>query len=407
MVPRESYGALFLRFLRFGLLAFGGPVAQIAMIRQELVQEGRWISPERFNRVLAVYQVLPGPEATELCVYFGYLARGRPGGLLAGLGFVLPGFVLMFGLAWLYATYGLASPVLAAIFYGFQAAVLALIVRAVHRIGEHAVTDRWLAVVCVLAFVAHLLGAHFLPTLAAAGLVYLLVARGRRAPAAAVLAASLLALLVWAVAAPADLAGPGPLGRLHAPEPATLPGAAASASTWSMLLSGLRAGLLTFGGAYTAIPFLRRDAVEVGGWMTDGQFLDGIALGNVLPAPLVIFGTFVGYLGGGPLGALAMTLGIFLPAFAFTLAGHDYLERAVETKAVHGFLDGVTAGVVGLIAATAITLAPAAVTDLGAGAIFALALVALYRWKGRTTVLYVVLGAGGAGLVARQVGLSG
>ena len=102
--PPQSYLQLFLRFLRFGLLAWGGPVAQIAMIRQELVEEERWISPERFNRILAVYQVLPGPEAHELCVYFGMLSRGRIGAILAGLGFMLPGFVFMFALSWFYVT---------------------------------------------------------------------------------------------------------------------------------------------------------------------------------------------------------------------------------------------------------------------------------------------------------------
>src|SRR5919112_1128603 len=107
--PRESYSRLFLRFLRFGFLAWGGPVAQIAMIRHELVDEEHWISNERFNRTLAVYQVLPGPEAHELCVYFGMLARGRLGGFLAGLGFMLPGFVLMLALSWAYVRFGTGS----------------------------------------------------------------------------------------------------------------------------------------------------------------------------------------------------------------------------------------------------------------------------------------------------------
>src|ERR687894_2001329 len=142
--PREAYGKLFARFLRFGFLAWGGPVAQIAMIRDELVEEERWISRERFNRVLAVYQVLPGPEAHELCVYFGMLARGRVGAVLAGLGFMLPGFVLMFVLSWFYVRYGIQSPIFAAMFFGFRPAVAALIVRAGHRIGQHALTDRWL-----------------------------------------------------------------------------------------------------------------------------------------------------------------------------------------------------------------------------------------------------------------------
>ena len=125
-VPHESYLHLFLRFLRFGLLAWGGPVAQIAMIRQELVEEEKWIPNARFNRVLAVYQALPGPEAHEMCVYFGMLARGRLGGFLSGLGFMLPGFLLMFALSWFYLKYGLNSPFFAAFFFGCQAAVLPL-----------------------------------------------------------------------------------------------------------------------------------------------------------------------------------------------------------------------------------------------------------------------------------------
>src|ERR687894_1596680 len=118
--PREAYGKLFARFLRFGFLAWGGPVAQIAMIRQELVEEERWISKDRFNRTLAVYQVLPGPEAHELCVYFGMLARGRLGAVLAGLGFMLPGFGLMLLLSWAYVSVGLAAPLLAALLFGFK-----------------------------------------------------------------------------------------------------------------------------------------------------------------------------------------------------------------------------------------------------------------------------------------------
>lgn len=141
-VPHESYLRIFLRFLRFGLLAWGGPVAQIAMIRQELVDEQKWIPNARFNRVLAVYQALPGPEAHEMCVYFGMLSRGRLGGFLGGLGFMLPGFLLMFALSWFYLKYGLNSPLFAAFFFGCQAAVGALILRAVHRIGGHALVDR-------------------------------------------------------------------------------------------------------------------------------------------------------------------------------------------------------------------------------------------------------------------------
>src|SRR5215216_57465 len=143
-VPNLSYPQIFLKFLRFGFLAWGGPVAQIAMLRRELVEDERWVTSPRFNRLLAVYQVLPGPEAHELCVFFGTLPGGRLGGFLAGLGFMLPGFALMFALSWVYAITDITQTVLAAAFLGVQPAVIALIVRAVHRISGHVLLDRWL-----------------------------------------------------------------------------------------------------------------------------------------------------------------------------------------------------------------------------------------------------------------------
>ncbi|MFN8582767.1 MAG: chromate efflux transporter [Gemmatimonadaceae bacterium] len=374
-VPQLSRGRLFLRFLRFGALAWGGPVAQIAMIRQELVEEERWISRERFNRVLAVYQMLPGPEAHELCVYFGMLARGRIGGVLAGLGFMLPGFILMFVLSWIYVTYGIGSPTFAAVFAGCQAAVVALIVRAVHRIGQHALLDRWLWGIALGTAVASALGVNLLLVLLVAGVAYAVVRR-------AIQPSGLSAVLML---------------------PATAAAAAAVASHPSLLAlfrSGLRTGLLTFGGAYTAIPFLQHDAVGAGGWMTNAQFLDGLALSGTLPAPLIIFSTFVGYLGGGSLGAVVLTAGVFLPAFAFTLIGHDVVERLVENRGAHAFLDGITAGVVGLIAATALALFREAVGTVPALVVFALALLLTYRWRARAAVAGIMVGAGVIGWLA-------
>jgi chromate transporter len=388
---RESYGRLVLRFLRFGFLAWGGPVAQIAMIRRELVDEERWVSNERFNRTLAVYQALPGPEAHELCVYFGMLARGRVGGLLAGLGFMLPGFVLMFALSWFYLTYGIASPLFQQIFLGCQAAVVALIARAVHRIGGHALHDRWLFGIAAVALVGALLEAHFAITLIVAGLAYVLIRRGWRVPAVALATLFLVAVIAATVVRAGAAADTGAaMAAISAPGQAAIP---------SLLLSGLRAGLLTFGGAYTVIPFLRRDAVVAGAWMTNAQFLDGIALSGILPAPLIIFSTFVGYCGGGLWGALAMTFGIFLPAFAFTLVGHEYLERLIANPSVHTFLDGVTAGVVGLIAATTLVLFRQAIASPHALGIFALALAGVYLWKAKAAVAGIVLGAGFLGLL--------
>ena len=395
-VPAEPLPRLFWRFLRFGLLAWGGPVAQIAMVRQELVEEEKWVTPAHFNRALALYQVLPGPEAHELCVYFGMLSRGRVGGLLAGLGFMLPGLLLMLLCSWLYVSFGLDSPWVKAAFATVQAAVTALIVRAVHRIAGHAFSSRFLLAIALIAAVAQLLGVHFVLTLIWAGLTTVLFQAGSRAAAIALTAVFVL--------------GMGLSLHLHAPESAaSLAASAAAASaappnTLSLLGSGLRTGLLTFGGAYTAIPFLQNDAVAQGGWMTDAQFLDGLALGGVLPAPLIIFGTFVGYLGGGLAGALAMTAGIFAPAFGMTLLAHHPLERLLHHPRARVFLEGVTAGVVGLIGGTALPLFRAAVHDVLTGLVFAAALVVLFRSKARLAPMFVIAAAAVVGLGVHALG---
>ncbi|HYH97280.1 chromate transporter, partial [Hyalangium sp.] len=198
-VPSEPLPRLFWRFLRFGLLAWGGPFAQIAMIRQELVEEEKWVSPAHFNRALSLYQILPGPEAHELCVYFGMLSRGRVGGLLAGLGFMLPGLLLMLLCSWLYVHLGLDSPWVRAAFTTVQAAVAALIVRAVHRLGGHAFTSRPLLAVALLAAVAQLLGVHFAVTLIWAGLTAVLLQGGSRAAALALTAACATAVGLFLV----------------------------------------------------------------------------------------------------------------------------------------------------------------------------------------------------------------
>jgi chromate transporter len=395
-VPHESYGRLFLRFLNFGLLAWGGPVAQIAMIRQELVEKEKWVTREHFNRVLAVYQVLPGPEAHELCVYFGMLARGRVGGVLAGLGFMLPGFVLMLGFSWLYLRYGLDSPRVLAVFGAVQAAVTALIVRAVVRIAQHTLEDRWTWSVAGLAALAQGAGVHFAFSLVAAGLIVLLAKKGLRLPALGLAGACAVAVTVLLI-----LHGFTPMGAGGAEAGQGV--ASGRPSLLALLVSGLRGGLLTFGGAYTAIPFLQQDAVVTGAWMTNAQFLDGLALSGLIPAPLIIFSTFVGYLGGGWAGALVLTTGVFLPAFAFSLLGHDLFERVLHHPRFRFFLEGVTAGVVGLIAATAVGLLRTGLTRPATAALFAVVLGVLFRWNAKFLVPLVIAGAALIGLLL-QVG---
>jgi chromate transporter len=370
----ESPGSIFLRFLKFGCLAWGGPAAQIAMIKHECVDEEGWVSEETFKRTLAVYQVLPGPEAHELCVFFGRLRGGKLGGFAAGLGFMLPGFLLMLGLSALYVEADLADH-LDEVFYGLAAAVGAIVARALVRLSGAFVNDVPLAAIAAVAFALTLFAsASFVLVLLGAGLAYELWSNASR----------------WRGRA-GSLALPGPLlGGLAV-------GAIALPLGAEIFLEGIKAGLLTFGGAFTVIPFLQESAVEGQGWLTDEQFVDGLAIGGVLPAPLIIFSTFVGYLAGGLGGGLAMTLGIFLPAFVLPIFFHRFLVATAENERIRAFLLGVAAGVIGLIAAVTVTIVETGVVDVPTALLAVGAFLALNRWHGKLTVLYVVLGCGAIG----------
>lgn len=380
--PNLSLIQLFLRFLRFGFLAFGGPVAQIAMVKQALVEEERWISPARFNRLLAVMQILPGPEAHELCVHLGMVARGRIGGFIAGLGFMLPGFVLMLSAAWLYSDWIVNNPVMAPIFLGVQVVVLAIIARAVQRIGTHVLEDKLLWLLAGIALGATLAGVPFWIPLIASGLIYTFAARPIAAVAISI-GTILVALLVPVTAPFANMSlVPSEVGIA------------------ALFVAGLKGGLLTFGGAYTAIPYVRMDTVGRG-WISDASFLDGVAFAGMLPAPLVIFASFAGYVAAGLPGALAITAGMFLPAFAFSMIFFERLEAVVENPALHRALAGVAAAVVGVIAATLLQLgwstAERSANLLSSALIFLAAILAVWRWKGKLVAPALVLAGGLAG----------
>ncbi len=377
--PVEPLSAIFIRFLKFGLLAWGGPAAQIAMIKRELVDEESWISELRFKKLLAVYQILPGPEAHELCVYFGRLRGGKMGGFLAGLGFMLPGFILMLVLSVLYVEANLAGH-LNDLFYGLTAAVGALVARALVRLSKTFISDLPLGVIAAAGFALTLwLNITFVLVLLGGGLAYELWNNGRRWTGRAnSIAITPMAMLV------------------------VVAGTITVSLTAAIFLEGLKAGLLTFGGAFTVIPFLREAAVENHHWLTASQFNDGLAIGGILPAPLIIFSTFVGYLAGGLGGALVMTLGIFLPAFVFPIFLHRQLVAVSESERLHPFLLGVAAAVIGLIAAVTVTILETSITDVY-GALIALgAFAALQRWHSKLTVVYVMAVAGIVGVILQH-----
>jgi chromate transporter len=372
---RDPLGSIFVRFLKFGGLAWGGPAAQIAMIKRECVDEQGWVSQETFTKTLAVYQVLPGPEAHELCVYFGRLRGGKLGGFLAGLGFMLPGFLLMLALSVLYVEAEISEE-LDELFYGLAAAVGAIVARALVRLGGSFITDVPLAVIAVAAFaLTAFADAIFILVLAGGGVAYELWTNASRYSRRL---------------------------RSIAPLPAALvvvTGAVTLSLTAEIFLEGLKAGVLTFGGAFTVIPFLQESAVQNQGWLTDSQFVDGLAMSGVLPAPLIIFSTFVGYVAGGLAGGIAMTVGIFLPAFLFPIYLHRWLVAVAENPRIRPFLLGVAAAVVGLIAAVTVDIVETGVVDLATALLALGAFAVLMRFHAKLTVLYVVLGCGLIGVV--------
>ena len=296
--------ATFRSFLGIGWRAFGGPAAQISLLHSEFVERLAWLPMERFRRALAVCQVIPGPEAHEMCCYIGVIRGGVRGGIAAGLGFMLPGLALMLCASALYSSIDLTQPVLAGAMSAMQIAATALIARAVWKLATTLARGRLLATVFALA--------------------------------------ALVVLWRSFTATPTNS-----VEHVLTHE----------VSVGALFLHGLLAGLVTFGGAYTAIPYVAAVACGATGWMSERAFLDGIAIGGVLPAPLVIFGTFVGWQGGGLLGALAFTAGIFLPAFLFVIAGFKLLDRLVAWHAARVFLDVAGAAAAGVIAATALGLA--------------------------------------------------
>ena len=375
-------GSIFARFLKFGLLAWGGPAAQIAMIKRECVDEERWVDEDTFKKTLAVYQVLPGPEAHELCVYFGRIRGGKLGGFLAGLGFMLPGFVLMLALSVLYVEADLADH-LDELFYGLKAAVGAIVARALVRLSRSFITDVPLALLALAAFgLTVFASASFALVLLGAGLAYELWTNGPR----------------WTRRAQSFAPGPGALI-------AVTTGALTFSLTAEIFWEGLKAGLVTFGGAYTVIPYLHDAAVDSQHWLTDTQFVDGLAMSGALPAPLIIFSTFVGYIAGGLGGGLAMTVGIFLPAFVFPIFFHRWLVAVAENPRIRPFLLGVAAGVIGLIAAVTVDILDTGVVDLPTAVLAVAAFAALNRWHGKLTIVAVVLGCGTAGALLLASGV--
>jgi chromate transporter len=428
-----------LRFwLKLGFISFGGPAGQIAVMHRELVDGKRWISERRFLHALNYCMVLPGPEATQLAIYIGWMLHRTWGGIVAGTLFVLPSLFLLILLSWIYVAYGHVAWI-AAIFYGIKPAVSAIVLHAMWRIGSRTLKNPrrtpLLWAIALVSFVAiAFLDVPFPALVIGAGVIGALAGRWWPSQVAAGdgHAATVEARSAQRYVIDDDTPTPSHATFTKMRLARTI---AAGAVLWAVSMGGLvaaqgwdstlarmgwffsKAALLTFGGAYAVLPYVYQGAVEQYQWLTGLQMIDGLALGETTPGPLIMVVTFVAFVGGwtkqvlGPdmlfvgaaLAATLVTWFTFLPSFVFIFAGGPVIEATHGNLRLTGPLTGVTAAVVGVIASLALFFLvhiarprPHGPVDIAALVIAAAAAVALFRYK--LGVIPVIAGCAVAGL---------
>jgi len=366
-----SAGEVARLFLKLGVIAFGGPAAHIALMREEIVRRRRWVTDERFLDLVGMANLIPGPTSTEVSIYLGYVRAGWPGLIAAGVCFIAPAMLLVLALAWLYVRYG-ATPSAAAALYGITPVIIAIVAHALWALGRTAVKGLVLAAIGVAVLALALAGVNVLVLLLGGGVVMVLL---RAAPRRATAAAAMVATLGTPALA---------LGQ-----------AAVSLST--LFFTFLKIGAVLYGSGYVLLAFLRSDFVDRLGWLTDRQLLDAVAVGQFTPGPVFTTATFIGYLVAGWAGALLATLAIFLPSFVFVAVSYPLLPRIRGSRWMSAFLDGVNVAAVGLMAAVTWQLARAAIMDAFTAALAVVAGVLLLRT--RLNSAWLVLGGAAAGLL--------
>ncbi|MDY7574333.1 chromate efflux transporter [Actimicrobium sp. CCI2.3] len=405
-------------WLKLGFISFGGPAGQIALMHADLVEKRRWISERRFLHALNFCMLLPGPEATQLAVYIGWLMHRTRGGIMAGALFVLPSLFILIALGWIYLIYG-NQPVVAGILYGIKPAVVAIVLAAAFRIGSRTLKNNWLRGIAVLAFAAiTLLHLPFPLIVLVAGLLGWI--GGRVRPELFRVGGSHAAAATTYGPALIDDATPTPSHAHFSPARLALTGGVGiglAIFTWAAiaLLAGIdstlaqlgwfftKAAMLTFGGAYAVLPYVYQGAVEHYQWLTAVQMIDGLALGETTPGPLIMIVAFVGFVGGwtkelfgaqhllvaGVIGAFVATWFTFLPSFIFILAGGPLVESTRDNIRLTAPLTAISAAVVGVIISLAVFFADhvfrlqegLARWDWIAIAIMLAACIALLRYK--------------------------
>lgn len=360
-------------FVRIGVVGFGGALANMALMEQTWVRQHRWLTQEQFLEGMALCYLVPGPTAVLLSIYLGSRARGALGGLISGLSFIAPALVLTLALSWVYFQYH-AIPAVSALFAALGPVVVALVVAMLYRAGKTALTSasRW----CLCLAVGMLLIFPVLPQ--AWNLITLLLLSGVigvflfRAQSVTVSSKSLVLLSVVSAFAREAVISPALV---------LLP----------LALVFVKASLVMFGGGVVAIPLFQQELVQTHHWLTAQQFLDGVAIGQLTPGPVTVIATFAGYGVAGTSGALVATVAMYAPSFALMLTSTPLLMHLRQSSIVQGMLQGIMAGALGMMGATAILLGRAAITGLWPAALAVVSLVLLVRWK--VPPIYVIVGA--------------
>lgn len=372
---RTSVAEIGRLFLRMGLTAFGGPAAHIAMFHDEVVKRRKWLTDQHFLDMLGATNLIPGPNSTEMAIHIGYVRAGWRGLIAGGLGFILPAVLIVLALAWLYVQFG-TTPAAESMLYGIKPVVVAVILQAIWNLGRKAVKSVFLGIVGISVLVLYLLGINELILLFGGALVVMVVQNARRLRSGG--AAMLLPFPLLAQTAVTQT-------------PYTIS---------QLFLTFLKIGALLYGSGYVLLAFLRTDFVEHLGWLTDQQLLDAVAIGQFTPGPVFTTATFIGYLIGGVGGAVAATIGIFLPSFIFVAITNPLIPRMRQSSWLSSLLDGVNVAAIGLMAAVTLELGRAALIDVVTVVIGVLAAILLIRYKVNSTWLII-----GGGIIGVAYGL--
>ena len=422
-----AFPVFLLYWLKLGCISFGGPAGQIAMMQSELVDRRGWIDQRRFLHALNFCMLLPGPEAQQLATYIGWRLYGTLGGLVSGVLFVLPGALVLLVLSWVAAAHG-EAPLVAALFDGVKPAVVAIIAAALWRVGRRTLHGPAAVALAAAAFLAlFALSVPFPLVIAGAALVGLVAVRLGRNWFAPPHPLADDGTVDGGPAVADPLPGPGRLLRLAAvfvllwvvPVGAVL--LMLGWQPWAGVAALFtKAAFVTFGGAYAVLPYIAGQAVDVYGWLTAEEMVNGLALAETTPGPLILVVQYVGFFAGwnhpgglsplwaGAVAALLTSWVTFLPCFLFIFAGAPYVERLIHNRNAAAALGAITAAVVGVILNLGVwlglaVLLPAGRPDGAALLIAALALAALARWS--VPVHWVVLGGAIAGLL--RAGIAG